>query len=369
MDRDPRRPKQRHDMSRLQQQPCRPGQPQYLDSQADGEDGVNAAQTAQGCSEWTNGHGYLSADGVPFDLREGNTQGQGDLETAGPNNDGRPIYTGPRSGSYKAFYGAYKPLDGDSVSTPESYHEHRPIYTGPQPGSYKAFYGTYKPPDKEPVSSGRPPFDAQKAAVDSASKNLLYYGDNTDEEKPKTALVRYSPEPSIPRARMYRGRKEDEYLQWDEQYGFGFAVSPPRNQSLRAPKPAAGLTTTSSRTTGRWDNFAARITQDDKMMAEKAREDLRRLEGDTFRPEARETYKDKKGKKETVVYKTVGGSASAGPTKRQGGEKGEKYTGDAGVAVDEAYDSDSSDGGIALSPSDLDPDSWVVIKTGDEHKG
>lgn len=44
--------------------------------------------------------------------------------------------------------------------------------------------------------------------------------------------------------------------------------------------------------TGAWDNFTAHITQDDKNMFAKAREDLKTLREDTLRPEFRETYKD-----------------------------------------------------------------------------
>ncbi|UPX18279.1 uncharacterized protein EKO05_0008583 [Ascochyta rabiei] len=569
--------------------------------------------------------GYLGPDGVPFDLREAGLQGQVDHETA----------AGP-------------------------YHEHWPIYTGPRSNSYKAFYGAYKPLDEEPVSSGRPPHDAQKATVNSVSKNLPYCSDNNnDEEESKTALVRYSPESSTSRFQSYRGRREDEYLQWDEQYGFGFAVSPPKAQPLRAartrpaggdykytskgigerrskkvnslsfsqarfddgeelgdvrfgsntaspsqnsprtaekyishahdhtkqdqspresgiqtserpwqpafhhvradrtlrptteptfarpvfhkpmqlfehsvepggilqtnaqtvrsraaagihglrsahvprcppqrsakdvrdahkqhvpvtdlkelvegitlpadkqkafdtacdqgvykeatqtsskkdcafeeqallesklsgcvyhgsreelarfprkalpsrrrihrrtttesmppsppwkrtrgessspqdgsdiqPKPAAGPTPTPSRATGLWDKFAAHIAQDDKKMAVKAREEVERLKRERFRPELRETHKDKKGKKERVVQERVSGSTSAGiRSQSAGGKKEKKQTGGGGVLVDEAYDTDSSDGGIALSPSDLEPDSWVVVKTGDESKG
>lgn len=120
--------------------------------------------------------------------------------------------------------------------------------------------------------------------------------------------------------------------------------------------------------TGGWGNFAAYIAQDDKSMAVKAREDFKRLGGETFRPEFRETYKDQKGEKQIVVHDKVGGSANEAITAKSKGKgeaavNEEKDTGGDAVVLN-AYDTDSSDGGVALSPSHLKTDSWVVIKTG-----
>ncbi|XPS67862.1 hypothetical protein M3J07_000156 [Ascochyta lentis] len=144
---------------------------------------------------------YLSSAGVPFDLNSNNSQVQV----------------------------AHKPT--------ESHNNYQPTYTGPRSGLHKAFYGAYEPLTKEYDISDRPPYAKQKAAADPASKNRPSYSNVIDvDERSKTALVRYSPEPSIPRARPYRGRREDEYLQWDEQYGFGFAVSPPKDHPLRATR-------------------------------------------------------------------------------------------------------------------------------------
>jgi hypothetical protein len=130
--------------------------------------------------------------------------------------------------------------------------------------------------------------------------------------------------------------------------------------------------TTTSHTTGGWSNFAAHIAQDDKNMVMKARENLKRL-NEGFRPEFRETYKDQKGRKETTIHEKVAGSMNEAviqePRSRHAKEAGERDTGDETVVVDRAYHTDSSEGGIALSRSDLDTESWVGIKTGNENEG
>lgn len=69
-------------------------------------------------------------------------------------------------------------------------------------------------------------------------------------------------------------------------------------------------------------------------MMVKVRENLDRLGGETFQPEFKETYKDKKGGKEEAVHVRFGG---------KGLEEG---------AEECVYDDDSS-GGVKLSPSDL----------------
>jgi hypothetical protein len=56
-----------------------------------------------------------------------------------------------------------------------------------------------------------------------------------------------------------------------------------------------------------WGNFAAHIAQDDRDMAVKARADLERLGGETFRPEIRETYKDQLGQSQITKHDKVGG--------------------------------------------------------------
>ncbi|KAF2633293.1 hypothetical protein BU25DRAFT_444081 [Macroventuria anomochaeta] len=157
--------------------------------------------------------------------------------------------------------------------------------------------------------------------------------------------------------------------------------SPPMKRVKAEPDTSSNLTNTradvktelaatTTRAVGGWGNFAAHIARDDKNMAVKVREDLKRLGGDTFRPEFRETYKDQKGKKETTVHDKSGGSATqaaaAGLQDKTTPKHEEKETGRDAVIVDRAYDTDSSDGGVALSPSDLETESWVVIKTGGE---
>jgi hypothetical protein len=56
-----------------------------------------------------------------------------------------------------------------------------------------------------------------------------------------------------------------------------------------------------------WGNFAAHIAQDDRDMAAKARSDLERLGGETFRPEIRETYKDQLGQSQITKHDKVAG--------------------------------------------------------------
>lgn len=62
-------------------------------------------------------------------------------------------------------------------------------------------------------------------------------------------------------------------------------------------------------TDNKWGNFAAHIARDDANMVTKARQDRDRMGGDTFRPELRETYKDQRGKAQTMVHSKVAGAA------------------------------------------------------------
>ncbi|KAJ8105772.1 hypothetical protein OPT61_g9979 [Boeremia exigua] len=55
----------------------------------------------------------------------------------------------------------------------------------------------------------------------------------------------------------------------------------------------------------KWGNFAAHIARDDANMAVKARQDRERTGAETFRPELRETYKDQRGKAQTMVHSKV----------------------------------------------------------------
>jgi hypothetical protein len=56
-----------------------------------------------------------------------------------------------------------------------------------------------------------------------------------------------------------------------------------------------------------WRNFFTHITQDDGQMAAKAREEVQKLGGDTFRPEIKETYQSRQGGKEVKVHEKVAG--------------------------------------------------------------
>ena len=71
-------------------------------------------------------------------------------------------------------------------------------------------------------------------------------------------------------------------------------------------------------TDNKWGNFAAHIARDDANIVVKARQDRDRMGGETFRPELRETYKDQRGKSQTMVHNKVAGSAALdnGPNPR-----------------------------------------------------
>jgi hypothetical protein len=59
-----------------------------------------------------------------------------------------------------------------------------------------------------------------------------------------------------------------------------------------------------------WGDFRNAINLDDKAMAVKAKQELERLGGETFRPEIRETYTDQQGRSQKTVHSKVGGNAA-----------------------------------------------------------
>jgi hypothetical protein len=62
-----------------------------------------------------------------------------------------------------------------------------------------------------------------------------------------------------------------------------------------------------------WGNFAAIIAQDDQSLVAKARQDRERSNGETYRPEIRETYKDQLGQAQVKVHdKVVSSKALSG---------------------------------------------------------
>jgi hypothetical protein len=82
----------------------------------------------------------------------------------------------------------------------------------------------------------------------------------------------------------------------------------PQSGSLPAQTSASTRPGPIAPPTGKgWGNFAAHIAQDDRDMAAKARADLERLGGETFRPEIRETYKDQLGQSQTTKHDKVAG--------------------------------------------------------------
>jgi hypothetical protein len=78
---------------------------------------------------------------------------------------------------------------------------------------------------------------------------------------------------------------------------------PKRTNTHEKPK----VRPTPARALGAWGNFEEHIAQDDNSVAAKSREILEQQKGSTLRPEFRETYKDQKGKKETMVHEGVSG--------------------------------------------------------------
>ncbi|KAH6614099.1 hypothetical protein C7974DRAFT_417832 [Boeremia exigua] len=58
----------------------------------------------------------------------------------------------------------------------------------------------------------------------------------------------------------------------------------------------------------KWGNFAAHIARDDANIVAQARQDRERNGAETFRPELRETYKDQRGKAQTMVHSKVAAS-------------------------------------------------------------
>lgn len=61
-----------------------------------------------------------------------------------------------------------------------------------------------------------------------------------------------------------------------------------------------------------WGNFHATIRLDDQAMVVKARQDLERMGGETFRPEIRETYTDQQGRSQKTLHNKVGGNLALG---------------------------------------------------------
>ncbi|KAF2134010.1 hypothetical protein P153DRAFT_392632 [Dothidotthia symphoricarpi CBS 119687] len=70
---------------------------------------------------------------------------------------------------------------------------------------------------------------------------------------------------------------------------------------LDSPKPASE---------NGWGNWFAHIRNDDKEMVKKARQDLDRIGGQTFRPELKETYKNQQGKTHQIVHEKVTGKVA-----------------------------------------------------------
>ena len=78
------------------------------------------------------------------------------------------------------------------------------------------------------MSTAEPSYGIHSATIEPPSTPLPYHVDDTEiNEKPFMSLVRDSTEPSIPQAQPYQGRRKDEPRDWDKHYGFCFAVPRP----------------------------------------------------------------------------------------------------------------------------------------------
>jgi hypothetical protein len=101
-----------------------------------------------------------------------------------------------------------------------------------------------------------------------------------------------------------------------------------------------------------WGNFFTHIKQDDQTMAVKAKEEYKRLGGDMFRPEIKETYKDQKGVAESKIHKKVGGPVFV--------KKEASVEGDVGSVDVKKEDSDEEGiGGVKVEP-EMSPD--VIVE-------
>lgn len=90
-------------------------------------------------------------------------------------------------------------------------------------------------------SATEPLYGRQSSTIETPSTCVYLHDAATMiNDKPSNALVRYSPESSKPRARPYQGRREDKFLKWDKQYGYGFAVSKSEPESARYPAADRG---------------------------------------------------------------------------------------------------------------------------------
>lgn len=113
---------------------------------------------------------------------------------------------------------------------------------------------------------------------------------------------------------------------------------------------------TSARLISNWGSFAAHIAQDDKNMAVKARDVLKKIGGGTHRPEIRENYRNRKGQELITIHERSGGIALPMVTEPQdcgNSFKAKKTLSDATIMVGDPYDASLPEGGVALSLSDF----------------
>jgi hypothetical protein len=61
---------------------------------------------------------------------------------------------------------------------------------------------------------------------------------------------------------------------------------------------------------GAWGNFATAIRRDDQALVAKNQEQLKRMGGETFRPEIREKFTDQQGKSQQTLHSKIGGPAT-----------------------------------------------------------
>lgn len=86
-------------------------------------------------------------------------------------------------------------------------------------------------------------------------------------------------------------------------------VAPVPSQTANMPPPAQSAPgPIAPPTENKWGTFAAHIARDDANLVARARQERERMVGEVFRPELRETYKDQRGKTQTMVHGSIAGN-------------------------------------------------------------
>lgn len=112
------------------------------------------------------------------------------------------------------------------------------MYTGPKSGSHKAFYGAYEPLDEGPGPEAHQSYETHTTTIDPKCTYLPYDSDEIlVDQKPEAGVVRYSPKLSMPRARLHKQGTKNEKIRWDEQHGFENDVARERGDPNQTAQP------------------------------------------------------------------------------------------------------------------------------------